>query len=136
MILKNLLLQNHFSRTTWPISIKLVTNHPWLKGILDYSKKGSRPIPRGDDYEIVKMNWQNLLIKVFFSRTTRPISAKLSKKHPWVKSLFKWKGHTFLHKEIITKLQKYIQFKNLLLNYCASFIIYIIITSLKCIHWF
>ena len=43
--------------------------------------------------------------------TTGPISTKLGKKSSLGNeylSLFKWKGHTFLHWEIITKLQKYI----------------------------
>jgi hypothetical protein len=29
-----------FSRTSGPISIKLGTNHPWVKGILNCSNKG------------------------------------------------------------------------------------------------
>jgi hypothetical protein len=28
------------SRTSMPISIKLGTNHPWVKEILDYTNKG------------------------------------------------------------------------------------------------
>ena len=52
--------------------------------------------------------------------------------------MFKWKGHTFLHWEIISKCKStFMKFKTLLLlNYWASFIIYIIITSLKCINCF
>ena len=42
MILTNLL----FSRTTGPISAKLGTNYPWVKGILDYSNEG-RPLSKG-----------------------------------------------------------------------------------------
>ena len=41
------------------------------------------PFPRGDNYEIAKIHWQNL--KIFSSRTTWPI--KLSTKHPWVKGI-------------------------------------------------
>jgi hypothetical protein len=33
-----------FSRTSWRISIKLGTNHPWVKGILNCSNKGSDPL--------------------------------------------------------------------------------------------
>ena len=51
-----LLLQNHF-----PISTKLGTKHPWVKGILlDYSKERPLLFSRGDDYEIVKIHRQNL----------------------------------------------------------------------------
>jgi hypothetical protein len=32
-----------FSRTRMPISIKLGTNHPWIKRILSYSNKGPGP---------------------------------------------------------------------------------------------
>ena len=40
------------------------------------------PFPRGDNYEIAKIHCQNL--KIFFSRTTGPISTKLDTMHPWV----------------------------------------------------
>ena len=39
--LKNL-LQNH-----WPISIIFGTNHPWVKGILDFSNEGPLLFQRG-----------------------------------------------------------------------------------------
>ena len=71
------ILKIFFSRTTVPISTKLSINHPWVKGILDYSNKWPLLFPRGDDYEIMKIHWQNF--KIFFSRTTGPISTKLSK---------------------------------------------------------
>ena len=48
-----------FSRTTGPISTKLGTKHPWVKGIQVCSNEGPRPFPRGDDYEIVKIHWRN-----------------------------------------------------------------------------
>ena len=38
-----------FSRTSWPISIKLGTNHPWVQGILNCSIKGPDPLQRGDN---------------------------------------------------------------------------------------
>jgi hypothetical protein len=44
-ILKNI------SRTSRPISIKLDTNHPWVKGILNCSNKGPGPLQRGDNHE-------------------------------------------------------------------------------------
>ena len=64
------------------MSIKLGTKHPWVKGIQICSNGGPRPFPRGDYYVIVKIHWGNL--KMFFSRTTKPISTKLCTKHSWV----------------------------------------------------
>ena len=74
-----------FSITTKPISTKLSTKHPWMKGIQVCSNEGPCPFPKGDNYEIVKIHWWN--VKVFFSRTTGPISTKLCTKHPWVKGI-------------------------------------------------
>jgi hypothetical protein len=68
-ILKKIL----FSRTsTLSISIKLDTNHAWVKWILNCSNTSKRPDPlqRGDNYKNAKMGWVNL--KIFFSRTTEP----------------------------------------------------------------
>ena len=78
-------LKIFFSRTTEPISTKLGTKHPWVKGIQVCSNEGSRHFPRGDNYEIVKIHWRNL--KIFLFRTTGPISTKLAIKHPWVKGI-------------------------------------------------
>jgi hypothetical protein len=52
-----------FSRTRRPISAKLSTNHPWVKGILNCSNKGP-------NHQISKMGWGHL--KICFSRTTKP----------------------------------------------------------------
>jgi hypothetical protein len=62
-------LKKIFSRTSKPISIKLYTNHPWVKGILNCSSKGPGPLQRGDNYKNAKMGWGHLKI---FSRTTEP----------------------------------------------------------------
>ena len=96
-------LKIFFSRTTGPISTKLGTKHPWVKGIQVCSNEGPLPFPRGDtcNYEevngsamlfikgdihkIAKIHWRNL--KIFSSRTTGPISTKLGTKHPWVKGI-------------------------------------------------
>ena len=43
-----------FSRTTEPISIKLGTKHPWVKGIQVSSNEGPCPFLRVDHYEIAK----------------------------------------------------------------------------------
>ena len=39
----------------------------------------------GNNYKIAQIHWQKL--KIFFSRTTRPISTKLGTKHPWVREI-------------------------------------------------
>jgi hypothetical protein len=59
-----------FSRTSWPYSVKLGINHPWVQGILNCSDKGLDPLQRGDNYKNAKMGWGHL--KIFFSRTTEP----------------------------------------------------------------
>ena len=56
-----------------------------MKGIQVSSNKGPRPLPRGGNYEIVKIHWKNE--KIFFSRSTEPISTKLGTKHYWVKGI-------------------------------------------------
>ena len=113
------------SRTTGPISAKLGTNHPWVKGVLEYSKEEPLLFRRGDDYELVKIHRQNF--KIFFYKTTGPISSIISKKYPWVKRI-----------EFVQMERPYLftLVNLLLLNYWATFIIYIIRISLKCIHWF
>ena len=50
-----------FSRTTEPISTKLGTKHPWVKGIQVCSNEGPYPFPRGDNYKIAKI--KNLLLQ-------------------------------------------------------------------------
>ena len=95
-------LKIFFSRTTGPISTKLSTKHPCVKGIQFFSNEGPYPFPRGDNYEIVKIHWRNS--KIFFSRTTGLISTKLGTKHPLVEgdsSLFKWRAPLFFQGEII-----------------------------------
>ena len=74
----HLLLQNH-----WAIFNQTCTKYPWVKGIQVCSNEGQRPSQRRDNYEITKINWQ--LLKIFFSRTTGPISTKLGTKYPWLK---------------------------------------------------
>ena len=78
-------LKIFFSRTTEPISTKLCTKHPWMKGIQICSNEGPCFFSRGDNYKMVKIHWRNL--KIFFSRTTEPISTKLGTKHPWMKGI-------------------------------------------------
>jgi hypothetical protein len=44
-----------FSKTRSLISIKLGTNHPWIRGILNCSNKGPGPLQRGDNHKNAKM---------------------------------------------------------------------------------
>jgi hypothetical protein len=46
-----------FSRTSKPISIKLGTNHPYVKGIQNCTNQGPRPFQRGDNHKNAKI-WQ------------------------------------------------------------------------------
>ena len=55
------------------------------KGIQVCSNEGPPPSQRGDNWEIIKINWQ--LLKIFFYRTTGPISTKLGTKCPLVKGI-------------------------------------------------
>ena len=71
-----------FSRIIGPILTKLSTKHSWVIGIQVCSYEGPRPFPRGDNKEIAKIHRRTL--KIFFIRTTGPISTKLGTKHPWV----------------------------------------------------
>jgi hypothetical protein len=64
------ILKKIFSRTSWPISIKLGKNHSWVKGILNCSNKGPGPLQRGDNYRNAKMGWSHL--EIFSSTTTEP----------------------------------------------------------------
>jgi hypothetical protein len=40
-----------FSRTSWPTSIILITNYPWMKGIQVCSNKGPGPLQRRDNHK-------------------------------------------------------------------------------------
>ena len=69
-------LKIFFSRSTGPISTKLSTKHPWVKGIQVCSIEGPAPFSRGDNCEIVRIHWGNLEI---FSRTQLLISTNFNK---------------------------------------------------------
>jgi hypothetical protein len=45
------ILKKIFSRTSRPISIKLGTNHPSVKEILNYTNKEPGPLQRGDNHK-------------------------------------------------------------------------------------
>ena len=75
---------SHFhllSRNSGPISTKLGTKQLWLKRIQVSSNKGPRLIPRGDNWGISNIHWQN------FFRTTLSILMNLSTKQPYVKGI-------------------------------------------------
>jgi hypothetical protein len=60
-----------FSRTSRPISIKLGTNHPWVRGILNCSNQGPGPLQRGDNCKNGVGSFKNLLKKNHWTRRTR-----------------------------------------------------------------
>jgi hypothetical protein len=68
-------LKIFFSRTTGPILTRLSTHHPWRERIQVSLKEGGSPSPRGDNSERVKIHRK--VLKIFFSRTSRPKSIKL-----------------------------------------------------------
>jgi hypothetical protein len=74
-------LKIFFSRSSRPNSIKLGTNYPCVKGIQFCSNEGPGPLQRGDNCKNVKMGCGHL--KIYFSRTTKPILIRLSTNHPW-----------------------------------------------------
>ena len=84
-------LKIFFSRTTWPISIENGIKHPWVKGIQICSNEGPRLFPRGDNWEVLEINWQLF----FFSWTTGPISTN--------SGLVQMTSHSFLLGLIIAK---------------------------------
>ena len=88
-----LLLQNHwanFNQTWHKVSLG--------EGDSSFFKWRAPPFSRVDNYEIAKIHW---ILKIFFSRTTGPISTKLWTMHPWVKEdscLFRWRALPFITK--------------------------------------
>ena len=91
-----------FFRTSGPISTKLSTKHLSVKDVKLYTMKG-----RTFFQEEIITKWRK--IKNHHYRTTGPISTKLFISHPMCEedlSLLKWKGYTFSHREILTKLQR------------------------------
>ena len=91
-----------FSGTTWPISLKLGTKHPWIQFCL----KEGHTFFQG---EIIILS-ERRNFKIFSSRTTWPISTKHSTKHPWMKGIqffFQLKGHTYFKREMIMEYWKF-----------------------------
>ena len=67
-----------FSRTSGPISIKLGTNHSWVKEILNCSNKGPGPLQRGDNYKNTKLGWGHLKISVEILNAASVLILKLN----------------------------------------------------------
>jgi hypothetical protein len=63
------ILNKIFSRSSRPISIKLGTNHFWVKGILNFTNKRPVLLKRGDNHKNAKI-WQGH--EIFSLRTTEP----------------------------------------------------------------
>jgi hypothetical protein len=59
-----------FSRTSWPISIKLGTNHLWVKGIVNCTNKGPGPLQRGDNHKNAKIG--EIIEKIFLENQSEP----------------------------------------------------------------
>ena len=72
-------------RTTGPISTKFGTKHPWVDGIHIFTNKGPHPSSRGDNNKIIKIYGE--YFKIFYFRSTGPISTKLGIKHPWIQEI-------------------------------------------------
>jgi hypothetical protein len=52
---------------------------------IHWSNKGPGPLQRGDSHKNVKMGWGHL--RIFFSRTTRPILTRLGTNHPLLEGI-------------------------------------------------
>jgi hypothetical protein len=87
-----------FSRTIWPISIKLGKNHPWVKGILIVQIKGQVHF-KGEIN--TKMEWSHS--KILFSRTTEPEELIFTWKLSDILSIQVWEsGGSTIRKTILT----------------------------------
>ena len=91
----NLFLQN----------LRANLNQTWHKACLSdgdsrFTNEGPHLFPRGNNNEIVKVQWRNLII---FSRIIGLISAKLGTKHPWVKGI-----QNLINRDLwLSKMRKY-----------------------------
>ena len=92
-IVKNHLLQNHWANFNKTWHNASLDEGP---GIQDFSNEGLRPFPRGDNNEIAKnTSCRRRIWKIFYSRTTVPISTKqlkdLFKGEIWLRNSEIWK---------------------------------------------
>ena len=79
------IFKNSLFKATGPISTKFGTKHPWVDGIQIFTNKGPHPSSRGDNSKIIKIYGEYL--KIFYFRTTGPVSMKLGIKLPWVEKI-------------------------------------------------
>ena len=100
-------LKIFFSKTTRAISTKRGTKHHWVVGIQIFQMKGHTVFQGEIIKKNSKINWLNE--KIFFSRSTGPISTKLDTKHPLVMGIHisSNEGTHPFPGEIITKKRKY-----------------------------
>ena len=102
------------SRTTWPISTKLGTKHPWVKGTQVCSNEGPRAFPRGNNFGIAKntlTKLKNLLLQNHWANFNQT----------WHKAS-KWQARPFTRGDNY-EIAKYIDEikKNLLQNHWTNF---------------
>ena len=79
------IFKNTLFKTTGPISTKFGTKHPLVDGIQIFTNKGPHPTSRGDNMKIIKTYGE--YSKIFYFRTTGPVSTKFGIKHPWVEEI-------------------------------------------------
>ena len=72
-----------FSRTTCPISAKLDTKHPWVKGSQVCSNEGPCPFPRRANNEIAKIHLPSLPNSQIFSILTITALSSYRKGDGW-----------------------------------------------------
>ena len=82
--------------------------------------KGPGPLfLRGDNFKIVKIHWP--YFKIFFSRTTGPVSTKFGTKHSWMKGI-----------QVFSN-----EFNSIPIKKIMGFFLFIInIMIIKCVYWF
>jgi hypothetical protein len=56
-IFSHVYIEKTFSRISRSISIKLGTNHPWVKGLQNCSDKGPGPLQRGGNHKNAKIGY-------------------------------------------------------------------------------
>ena len=105
-------------RTTSTISTKLGTKRFWVKCIQIWSNEEPGPFPRGDNYELAKMHWQN--IKIFSLQNHSVNINQTCHKASCGKgnlSLFKWRATPFSKEKWLRNSENTLTtFKNLLLH--------------------
>ena len=90
-------------------------------GIQDCLNKGPPSFPRGDNYEIAKIHWQNL--KIFLSRTTGPILTKFGTKHSCVKGIQRISAfNTWWKKSENLKIKIFKKIVHCLASMCSSIV--------------